>query len=106
MKRANLSGVSLRTLLEEVNNRFSKEQIAERKAHYAQCRKVELPDWFNPDEYQRLEGDAGKASSEWFQVFVKKERFSTQIVIYCPEFLRGPLSIDVYDDGKGVGGSY
>lgn len=52
--------------------------------------------------YRHLQGDAGKANSEFFEVLVHDDK--KRIVIMCPTFLRGPLNI-VWQ-GNNFGGGY
>jgi hypothetical protein len=113
MAKARLTGIPVEDLLDELVRRFCQEQVDARKASLAECQKVELPDWFKPAEWHRLQGDAGQANNDHFQVYVQMEKAKrargvdaqqVHIKIFCPQFLRGPLTMTV-EDGD-VWGSY
>lgn len=113
MAKSKLSNVPIIELIDELAARFLQEQIDARREVMAQCQKVELPSWFDPSKWHRLQGDAGTANSEYFQVYVQMETAKrgrgvdakqVHIKIFCPQFLRGTLTMTV-EDGD-VWGSY
>ena len=82
------------------------------KADVVSRLKVETGQWFKPEEWEELQGDAGNANGDYFRLYFKKtvggpvfQDGKVDIAIFCPTFLRGMLRITVRSDG-GVGGSY
>ena len=79
---------------------------------------VEIPEWFEEEPIGPLEdfaGDAGSASGKFFRVKYKTTPGGvhpngraygpeTVVVIFCPTFLRGALTIRIQDGY--IGGSY
>lgn len=96
MKPANeyLAHVSDAELMAELSERLKRtEPVPFAHGDYL---PVEVPPWLTDGSHRNwsneFRGDAGKAQSEFFQWWYVRDDKQFRIMVFCPTFIRGPLS--------------